>query len=102
MRLIYPHCMSGVTVPDDVAGKEATCPNCGKSFPTPARYAAQPLPYSAVAGPIEPVRTSPHPEPPTPPAVPTAPAAPPTPPAPPGYVPPAPPVPVAPSGFLPP
>ena len=92
MRLICPHCMSGVTVPDDTAGKEASCPNCGKSFPTPARYSAQvtPDPSAAVAGPIEPVRTSPHSEPPTPPA-------------PPGYVPPAPPpVPATSDGFLPP
>ena len=91
MRLICPHCMSGVTVPDDAAGKEVTCSHCGKSFPTPARYAAAVVPEApAVAGPIEPVRTSPHPEPPPmPPAVP--------PPAPPGFVPPPAPTP---DGFL--
>ena len=55
MRLICPHCMSGVTVPDDTAGKDATCPNCGKSFPTPARYSAAvaadpPRATSAAAG----------------------------------------------------
>jgi hypothetical protein len=44
MRLICPHCMSGVVVPDDVAGKEATCPSCGKSFPTPTRYSAAVVP----------------------------------------------------------
>ncbi|QJW93675.1 zinc ribbon domain-containing protein [Frigoriglobus tundricola] len=92
MRLICPHCMSGVTVPDDAAGKEATCSNCGKSFPTPARYAATVVPeVPAVAGPIDPVRTSPHPEPP-----PMSSTVPPV--APPGYVPPAPPP--TPDGFL--
>lgn len=89
MRLICPHCMSGVTVPDDAAGTDATCPNCGKSFPTPARYSAQvsldppaPAPASPPPPPVE-VAPAPH-----------APA------APPGYVPPAP----APAGtgFLPP
>ncbi|HEY1190736.1 MAG TPA: hypothetical protein VGE74_24105 [Gemmata sp.] len=40
MRLVCPECHSNVVVPDDAAGKEATCPNCGKSFPTPARYTA--------------------------------------------------------------
>jgi hypothetical protein len=88
--------MSGVTVPDDTAGKEATCPNCGKSFPTPTRYSAAVVPDAStpVAGSIDPVRTSPHPAPPTPPA-----SAPIPPPVPPGYV--APPLPpVAPSGFL--
>jgi hypothetical protein len=101
MRLICPHCMSAVTVPDDAAGKETTCPNCGKAFPTPSRYSAAVVPDpAAVAGSIDPVRSAPHPEPPTPPApapgqgAPTAPS---------GYVPPAPPpAPAqAPSGFLP-
>lgn len=94
MRLICPHCMSGVTVPDDTAGKEAVCPNCGKSFPTPSRYSATVVPDTStpIAGAIEPVRTSPHPEPPTPPAAMPAP--------PPGYVPPAPPSQLAASGFL--
>jgi hypothetical protein len=88
MRLICPHCMSAVTVPDDAAGKEVPCPNCGKAFSTPARYPASVLPDAsgATAGSAEPARTSPHPE------VPAAP--------PPGFVPPS--APVAPSGFLPP
>jgi hypothetical protein len=68
MRLICPHCMSGVTVPDDAAGKEAVCTNCGKSFPTPPRHSASVVPDPAppVAGSIEPARTTPLPEPPTP------------------------------------
>ena len=89
MRLICPHCMSGVTVPDDTAGKDATCPNCGKTFPTPARYSAQ----VAVEPPLStttPVVPDPAPMPSSVPAQ--------APPAPPGYVPPAPPG----SGFLPP
>lgn len=94
MRLICPHCMSGVTVPDDAAGKDATCPNCGKAFPTPARYSAEvmspPVPPAPVAPPPAPV--VPEVAPPTQTVV--------TPPAPPGYIPPVPPV--APSGFLPP
>ncbi|MBN9122272.1 MAG: hypothetical protein J0I06_24550 [Planctomycetes bacterium] len=86
MRLICPHCMSGVTVPDDAAGKDATCPNCGKTFPTPARYSAQvtadpPAPASTPAPEVAPMPTPPAP--------------------PPGYVPPIPaPPPVADSGFL--
>jgi hypothetical protein len=95
MRLICPHCMSTVTVPDDAAGREAVCPNCGKPFTTPSRYAASVVPDApAAAGAIEPARTSPHPEPP-PGYAPPAPAS--VPAAPPGYVPPA-----SGSGFLPP
>ena len=96
MRLICPHCMSGVTVPDDVAGKEATCPNCDKPFPTPARYSAAVVPEAPVPPPV-----------PTPPPAPTpAPAGALTPsvssqtPAPPPGLVPAPTP--APSGFLPP
>jgi len=85
MRLICPHCMSGVTVSDDAAGKEATCPNCGKQFPTPARYSAAVVPELPVSVPPPPPEVAPMPA-----AVP-----PPAPPAPPpGFVPP------APSGFL--
>src|SRR5690349_13504042 len=116
MRLICPHCMSGVTVADDAAGKEATCPNCGKTFPTPARYSAAVVPdagVGAVAGAIDPGRSTPHPEPvsaPAPRPVPeaasavatTGAATAQTPAAPPGYVPPAPAgaPPVDSSGFL--
>ena len=87
MRLICPHCMSGVTVSDDAAGQEAACPNCGKSFPTPARYSAAVVPEAPVPTRVPEVAPMPA-------AVP-----PPAPPAPPGLVPPSP---VAPSGFLPP
>ncbi len=95
MRLICPHCMSGVTVADDTAGKEATCPNCGRSFPTPARYSAAVVPEAAAA--VASAAASPPSGAvlPTPPPVPGA-ASVPTPP--PGYIPPAPP---APDGFLP-
>ncbi|VTR91511.1 unnamed protein product [Gemmata massiliana] len=95
MRLICPHCMSGVTVADDTAGKEATCPNCGRSFPTPARYSAAVVPEAAAAVASAAAAPPSGAVPPTPPPVPGAPSAP-TPP--PGYVPPAP---SAPDGFLP-
>jgi hypothetical protein len=78
MRLICPHCMSTVTVPDDAAGKEAVCPNCGKPFTTPSRYSASVVPDASAPQ---------HPEPPAG----YAPA------PPPGYVPPA-----TGGGFLPP
>ncbi len=87
MRLICPHCMSGVTVSDDTAGKEATCPNCGKQFPTPARYSAAVVPEVPASAP------------PLPEVAPMPTTVPPVPPTPPGFVPPAT---VAPSGFLPP
>ena len=93
MRLICPHCMNGGAVSDDAAGKEATCPNCGKSFPTPARYtavvsgAASAVASAAASAPVPP----PGLVPPVPAPVPHSPT------APPGYVPPAP---VPPDGFL--
>lgn len=83
MRLICPHCMSGVTVPDDAAGTDAPCPSCGKSFPTPARYAPEVAPAPAPA----PTPAAPPPVPQTAPPVPEPPA------PPPGFVPP--PVPAA-------
>jgi hypothetical protein len=84
MRLICPHCMSTVTVPDDAAGKEAVCPNCGKAFSTPSRYSAAVVPGAPAAT-----------EPAAPPGyVPPTPASASVPP--PGYVPPA-----VGSGFLP-
>jgi hypothetical protein len=88
MRLICPHCMSAVTVPDDAAGKETPCPNCGKPFATPARYTAA----------VSPDVSAPPPG-----YVPPAPAQTPTvgPAPPPGYVLPSPALPpVSPSGFL--
>ncbi len=90
MRLICPHCMNAATVADDVAGKEATCPNCGKSFPTPSRYNAAVSEAASLPAP------PPGLVPPTPPQVPTSH----TPPAPPGFVPPA--ATALPDGFLPP
>ncbi len=63
MRLICPHCVNEAIYPDDMAGKEVTCPHCGKSFPTPARTSAMtPTGEAEAAGPIEPVRSLPHPE----------------------------------------
>ncbi len=97
MRLICPHCMSGVTVADDAAGKEASCPNCGKSFPTPARYTAAVVPDAAAAVASGAASSAAPPPGLIPPPIPTPVA--PAPAAPAGYVPPAPP----PSdGFLPP
>jgi hypothetical protein len=97
MRLICPHCMSGVTVSDDAAGKEATCPNCGKSFPTPPRYSASVVPEpppSSTALTVPDTAPRPYTAPPPHSAPPPAPA---------GYVPPGQAVPpVEPSGFLPP
>ena len=88
MRLICPHCMSGVTVSDDAAGQEAACPNCGKSFPTPARYSAAVVPEAPAPTRVPEVAPMPAVVPSQVQPVP-----------PPGLVPPAP---VAQSGFLPP
>ncbi|MDY3562213.1 zinc-ribbon domain-containing protein [Gemmata sp. JC673] len=76
MRLVCPQCMSNVTVPDNTAGKEATCPNCGKSFPTPARYTAT----------VSELGTAAVPPPGLAPPIPVLPVIPPVPPAPPGLV----------------
>lgn len=64
MRLVCPYCVNEATYSDDLAGKEVTCPHCGKSFPTPVRYSAMAPTADAetAAGPIEPVRSLPHPE----------------------------------------
>jgi hypothetical protein len=37
-KLFCPSCMKPVTVPDDFAGREVTCPSCGKVFDAPAKY----------------------------------------------------------------
>lgn len=97
MRLVCPHCMSGVTVPDDAAGKDAPCPNCGKSFPTPPRYTPEVAPAPAPVSAPAPTPAAPPPVPQVPPVSEVAPAPHAAPPAPPGLAPP-----VAPSGFLPP
>ncbi|MCS6865218.1 MAG: hypothetical protein RMJ56_13175 [Gemmataceae bacterium] len=64
MRLVCPHCLNEATFPDDAAGKEVTCPHCAKSFPTPTRHptAVTAAMAEAAAGPIEPIRSLPHPE----------------------------------------
>ena len=82
MKQICPHCLKSVSVPEDAAGKDVTCPECGQSFPAPARY-------NPVVSAPPPTAPAPHPAP-TPP--PTAPAPVPVPPAaynpaPPGLVP---------------
>ncbi|MDB5307570.1 MAG: hypothetical protein JWO38_1772, partial [Gemmataceae bacterium] len=38
IKLLCPNCMKTVSVPDDAAGKETSCPECGKPFAVPARY----------------------------------------------------------------
>jgi hypothetical protein len=38
LKLLCPHCLKSVSLPDDAAGKDAPCPECGQSFPIPARY----------------------------------------------------------------
>jgi hypothetical protein len=37
-KLFCPSCMKPVSVPDDFAGREVTCPSCGKVFDAPAKY----------------------------------------------------------------
>src|SRR5262245_50726978 len=66
MKLICPHCLRSVTVPEDAAGKETPCPECGKSFPAPARY--NPVVAAPPAAP--PVAPAPTPVPASPPAAP--------------------------------
>jgi hypothetical protein len=79
MKLICPHCLKSVSVPEDAAGKEATCPECGRAFPAPARYnpvvAAESRPTPRPPAPVIP-EPNPMPMDPTPP------------PAPPGLIPP--------------
>ena len=38
LKLFCPHCLKPVSVPEDSAGKDAPCPECGKAFPVPSRY----------------------------------------------------------------
>ncbi len=38
IKQICPHCLRAVSLPDDAAGKEVTCPECKKAFQAPARY----------------------------------------------------------------
>lgn len=47
VKLVCPNCMQTVAVPDDAAGKDASCPGCGTVFAVPARY----NPVVAAAGP---------------------------------------------------
>ena len=63
VKLICPHCMKSVPVPDDFSGREVTCPSCMKTFDAPARY------DPAVIGDTPP---APTPRPPAPPPVPAA------------------------------
>lgn len=94
MRQVCPHCYTNNEVADELAGKEATCSSCAKPFPVPGRYTAQvsAAGSAAVAGAIDPVRTSPQSEPAVaPPPVPVpAPAPHAAPEPPPGFLPPAP------------
>jgi hypothetical protein len=83
-KLFCPSCMKPVTVPDDFAGREVTCPSCGKIFDAPAKY--NPTVIGEPTPPPEPPKMLPDvsAERPAPPAPPVAP--------PPGLVPPVPPV----------
>jgi hypothetical protein len=38
LKLVCPACLKSVAVPDEAAGQETPCPECGKPFPVPARY----------------------------------------------------------------
>ena len=110
VKLICPHCMKPVPVPDDFSGREVTCPSCLKPFEVPARYhpavLADPVPPAArpaEAAASAPPAVAPAPTPvraPEPPAM--SPEPPPTlpdrPAPPPGFVPPAPPAPAYPAG----
>lgn len=62
-KLLCPHCLKSVAMPDAAAGTDAPCPECGKTFPIPARYtpvvapaAATPLP----SAPFVPPPPAPH------------------------------------------
>lgn len=77
LKLLCPHCMKSVSVPDDSASKETPCPACGKSFPVPTRYmpvvapaAVPPPPTPAVSPMPEPVPSHPLPIPHTTPLLP--------------------------------
>jgi hypothetical protein len=89
IKLICPHCMKPVPVPEDFTGREVTCPSCLKTFEAPARYnpavLGEPPPPPPVAPPPVPV--------PSPALSPTAPPIAPV--TPPGVAPPSPPVPAA-------
>src|SRR5437868_1794051 len=72
MKLFCPHCLKPITVPDEAAGTDTTCPECGKSFPAPARY--NPV-VNVEPPPVAPVPPTPLPQPVPPPGlVPSAPA----------------------------
>lgn len=80
--------MKSVSVPDDAAGKETPCPECGEPFSVPARY----TPVVATAPPPAPPIETPAPQSPVPvhpEASPMSSALPDRPPPPPGLVPPA-------------
>ncbi|HXD88779.1 MAG TPA: hypothetical protein VN641_19975 [Urbifossiella sp.] len=57
LKLLCPHCLKSVAMPDESAGQEAPCPECGRSFPIPARY----RPTVAPAAPTVPLPLSPEP-----------------------------------------
>ena len=38
IKLLCPNCMKSVAVPDDAAGAETPCPECGAAFAVPSRY----------------------------------------------------------------
>ena len=79
LKQICPHCLNPVTLPDDAAGKDATCPACKKAFPVQARY--NPVVAATPTAPIPPAPLPPEP-------VPMSTVPPDRPAPPPGYVPP--------------
>lgn len=54
IKLVCPNCMKTVSVPEDAAGKDAPCPECGKPFPVPARYTPTVAPAPTVPPPVRP------------------------------------------------
>ena len=63
MKQICPHCLKSVNVPEDAAGKDVTCPECGQTFTPPARY-------DPVVSAPPPAAPAPHPAPPPAPVLP--------------------------------
>lgn len=71
-KLLCPNCMKAVSVPDEAAGTNIPCPECGKPFAVPARYnpvVATPPPPPPVEAVQAPVAVVPADRPPPPPGL---------------------------------